>query len=154
MTGNNVNFINVFVFLGSCHQFTMSTSQKHQSFISEPMGEKPVTELAGIGEVLGKRLTNKGYDKVGIIVSDQCQRWLLNQNLLLAGICRARPVPGAEEERGIVCRMAQGRGECQHKAGQGLFPVSHRMVRAIPLKLRIFLSTFQIFIIYRKICIL
>lgn len=46
----------------------MTTSQKHQSFISEPMGEKPVTDLAGIGEVLGKRLSSKGYDKVRILI--------------------------------------------------------------------------------------
>jgi len=41
----------------------MSTSQKHNNFICEPMGEKPVTDLAGIGEVLGKRLEAIGYDK-------------------------------------------------------------------------------------------
>lgn len=28
------------------------------------MGEKEVTELAGIGEVLGNRLKDKGFDKV------------------------------------------------------------------------------------------
>ena len=41
-----------------------STSKKHQSFVTEPMGDKLVTELAGIGEVLGKRLTDASYDKV------------------------------------------------------------------------------------------
>jgi len=41
-----------------------STSQKHRNFVAEPMGEKPVTDLAGIGEVLGDRLMKEGYDKV------------------------------------------------------------------------------------------
>lgn len=32
--------------------------------MAEPMGEKSVNALAGIGEVLGKRLEEKGFDKV------------------------------------------------------------------------------------------
>ncbi|XP_063047119.1 barrier-to-autointegration factor-like [Engraulis encrasicolus] len=40
-----------------------TTSQKHRVFVGEPMGDKPVTDLSGIGEVLGKKLEDQGYDK-------------------------------------------------------------------------------------------
>lgn len=38
--------------------------ESNSNFVSEPIGDKPVTSLPGIGKTLGKRLTDKGFDKV------------------------------------------------------------------------------------------
>ncbi|PIK55220.1 barrier to autointegration factor [Apostichopus japonicus] len=41
----------------------MSTSKKHRDFVREPMGDKPVTVLPGIGKVLGDKLEKAGVSR-------------------------------------------------------------------------------------------
>ena len=54
-----------------------TTSQKHRNFVAEPMGEKSVTDLAGVGAVIGKRMEAKGFDKAYVVLG---QFLLLKKN--------------------------------------------------------------------------
>ena len=69
--------------LGSLYylfQVKMSTtSQKHRNFVAEPMNDKLVTDLAGIGEVLGKRLESKGFDKAYVVLGQVIYIFRLSQ---------------------------------------------------------------------------
>lgn len=42
---------------------TRSSKRAHNIFIGEPIKNKPCTDLPGISVVLGKRLTDIGFDK-------------------------------------------------------------------------------------------
>ncbi|XP_077497231.1 barrier-to-autointegration factor-like [Amblyomma americanum] len=64
-----------------------STSKKHRSFTSEPMGNKSVTDLAGIGDSLGGRLRDQGFMRADNVVGqyllmrrneDRFTSWLSN----------------------------------------------------------------------------
>ncbi|XP_039761750.1 barrier-to-autointegration factor-like isoform X2 [Pararge aegeria] len=39
-------------------------SKKHRDFVSEPIGDKHVTELAGVGAVIGRRMEKAGASMV------------------------------------------------------------------------------------------
>lgn len=53
-----------------CPTRMSTTTRKHRDFVSESMGNKSVTALSGIGEVLGGSLEQHGFDKVGANVLD------------------------------------------------------------------------------------
>jgi len=76
-----------------------TTSKKHQNFVTEPMGEKPVTDLAGIGPALGGRLEGKSYDKAYTVLG-QYLLFKKNEELFtdwLKDIC------GANSKQGNDC---------------------------------------------------
>ncbi|XP_074503357.1 barrier-to-autointegration factor-like [Sebastes fasciatus] len=45
-----------------------STSLKHLLFVGEPMGNKSVRSLPGIGMILGRRLEQQDFDKADAVL--------------------------------------------------------------------------------------
>lgn len=41
-----------------------STTKKFREFMAEPLGEKGIRDVPGIGDVLGGKLSEAGYEKV------------------------------------------------------------------------------------------
>uniref|UniRef100_G3PEQ6 Uncharacterized protein n=1 Tax=Gasterosteus aculeatus TaxID=69293 RepID=G3PEQ6_GASAC len=86
----------------------MSTStQKHRDFVGEPMGDKPVTSLSGIGGILGEKLRHQS----------------LRQGLRGPG-----SVPASEERPGDVHRVAEGHQRGKLPSGRTLQSVSEGVV--------------------------
>uniref|UniRef100_A0A1E1XVA1 Barrier-to-autointegration factor-like protein n=1 Tax=Amblyomma sculptum TaxID=1581419 RepID=A0A1E1XVA1_AMBSC len=76
-----------------------STSQKHRNFISEPMGEKDVTDLAGIGDVLGKRLKDKAFDKAYVVLG-QFLVMKKNKDVFISWL---KNISGANSKQALDC---------------------------------------------------
>lgn len=45
-----------------------STTQKHRNFVAEPMGDKPVDALPGVGEAIGTRFADAGFNKAYVVL--------------------------------------------------------------------------------------
>ncbi|GBP22772.1 Barrier-to-autointegration factor [Eumeta japonica] len=79
-----------------------TSTQKHRNFIAEPMRDKPVTDLAGVGEVLGERLKRAGFVKASPIAYAVLGQFLLlrkNRELFqdwMKDICNANAKQSSE----------------------------------------------------------
>ncbi|CAF0725247.1 unnamed protein product [Adineta steineri] len=65
-----------------------STTQKFREFMAEPLGEKNIRDVPGIGDVLGTKLSDAGYEKANTLFGkyllcnkdvEQFQDWIQTQ---------------------------------------------------------------------------
>ncbi len=54
------SFICIIIFLA----MSSSTTKKFREFMAEPLGDKGIQDVPGIGDVLGTKLSEAGYEKV------------------------------------------------------------------------------------------
>ncbi|XP_077495161.1 barrier-to-autointegration factor-like [Amblyomma americanum] len=76
-----------------------TTSEKHRNFVSEPMGDKDVTDIAGIDGDLGTRMKDKGFDKAYIVVG----KFLVTGRNRDEFIPWLKDVGGANDEQAEAC---------------------------------------------------
>ncbi|CAI5794221.1 barrier-to-autointegration factor [Podarcis lilfordi] len=82
----------------------MTTSQKHQDFVAEPIGDKSLGTLVGIGDVLGRKLEDKNFDKAYVVLGqflvlkdkDLFREWL--KNMCIANAKQSRDCYGCLKE--------------------------------------------------------
>uniref|UniRef100_A0A1E1XVJ0 Barrier-to-autointegration factor-like protein n=1 Tax=Amblyomma sculptum TaxID=1581419 RepID=A0A1E1XVJ0_AMBSC len=76
-----------------------TTSEKHRNFVSEPMGDKDVTDIAGIDGDLATQMKDKGFDKAYIVVG----KFLVIGRNKDEFISWLKDVGGANDEQAEVC---------------------------------------------------